>query len=78
LAPVKGEYTHGHAMGDTKQVIDLGIVGSYPADPGEAGKSGEEIGREEVYDNNQSGCEGKKLSETKEADCRIYSQQRHM
>jgi hypothetical protein len=36
LAPVEGEDTHGHAMCNPKQLVDLKIVGSYPADPREA------------------------------------------
>jgi len=51
LAPVKGEDTHGHAMRDPKQLVNLNIVGSYPADPGEARESGEEIGGQKIYDN---------------------------
>jgi hypothetical protein len=49
LTPVKCENAHGHAVLDTKQLIDRGIVGSYPADPGEARESSEEIGRQKIY-----------------------------
>ena len=41
LAPVKGENTHGQTMGNAKQLVNLGIVGSYPANPREARESGE-------------------------------------
>src|SRR6266850_8225861 len=51
LAPVKGEDTHGHTMHNPKQLVDLNIVVSYPADPGEARESGEEIGGQKIYDN---------------------------
>jgi hypothetical protein len=43
LTPVKGEDTHGQAVGDAKQLIDLDIVGSHPADPREARQGSEEI-----------------------------------
>jgi hypothetical protein len=33
LTPVEGEETHTQAMRDTKQVIDLDILGRDPADP---------------------------------------------
>ena len=58
LAPVECEDTHGHAVCDAEQLIDHTIVGSHPAYPGEARESGEEIGRQEVYDNNQSAFKG--------------------
>ena len=48
LSPVECEDTHGQAVGDAKELIDCGIVGSYPADPGKARESGKEIGREKV------------------------------
>ena len=40
LTPVKGENAHGQTMGDAKQLVNLGIVGSYPANPREARESG--------------------------------------
>ena len=55
LTPVKGEDTHGHAVSDAEHLVDFDIFGSHPADPGEGRKSGKEIGRQEVYDNNESG-----------------------
>ena len=51
LAPVEGEDTHGHALPNPKQLVNLDIVGSNPADPGEARESSEEIGGQEIYDN---------------------------
>ena len=51
LAPVKGEDTHGHTMRNPKQLVDLNIVGSHPADPGEGRESSEEIRRQEIYNN---------------------------
>ncbi len=54
LTPVECEDTHGHAVCDTEQLIDHTIVGGHPADPGEARERCEEVGRQEVYDNNQS------------------------
>ena len=45
LTPVKCEDTHGHAVCDSEQLIDHAIVGSYPADPGEARESGKKIRR---------------------------------
>jgi len=53
LTPVKGEDTHANAVSDTEQLVDFDIVGSYPADPGKTRESGEEIGGQEVCDNNQ-------------------------
>jgi hypothetical protein len=50
LAPVESEDTHGHAVRNPKQLVNLNIVGSYPADPGEARESSEEIGGQEIYD----------------------------
>jgi hypothetical protein len=55
LTPVEGEDAHGQAVGDTEQLVDLCIVGSHPAYPGEARESGEDIRREKVYENNESG-----------------------
>jgi len=52
LTPVKGEDTHGHAVIDAEQLVDFDVVGSYPADPGKTRESGEEIGGQEVCDNN--------------------------
>ena len=52
LTPVKCEDTHRQTVGDTKQLVDFSIVGSKPADPGEAREGGKEIGRYEVYGNN--------------------------
>jgi hypothetical protein len=49
LTPVEGENTHGQTMGDPKELVDLGIVWSYPANPRKGRESGEEIGRQEVY-----------------------------
>ena len=48
LTPVECEDTHGHAVCDSEQLINYTIVGSYPADPGEARESGKKIRREEV------------------------------
>jgi hypothetical protein len=45
LTPVEGENTHGQTMVDPKDLVDLGIVWSYPANPGKARERGEEIGR---------------------------------
>jgi hypothetical protein len=53
LTPVEGEDAHGHAVSDTEQLVDFHIVGSYPADPGKTRESGEEIGWQEVCDNNR-------------------------
>ena len=50
LTPVEGEDTHGHTVRNPKQLVDLNIVGSYPADPGEGRESSEEIGGQEIYD----------------------------
>jgi hypothetical protein len=33
LTPVEGENTHGQTMPDPKELVDLGIVWSYPANP---------------------------------------------
>ena len=55
LAPVKGENAHRQAVSDAEQLVDFGVVGSHPAHPGEAREGGEEIGRQEVCGNNQSG-----------------------
>jgi hypothetical protein len=35
-------------MADPKELVDRGIVWSYPANPRKARESGEEIGRQEV------------------------------
>jgi hypothetical protein len=48
LTPVEGESTHSQTMGDPKELVDLGIVWSYPANPRKGRESGEEIGRQEV------------------------------
>ena len=48
LTPVEGENTHGQSMANPKELVDLGVVWSYPANPRKARKSGEEIGRKEV------------------------------
>jgi hypothetical protein len=48
LTPVEGENTHGQTMADPEELVDLGIVWSYPANPRKTRESGEEIGREEV------------------------------
>jgi hypothetical protein len=48
LTPVEGENTHGQTMADPKELVDLGVVWSYPANPRKARESGEEIGRQEV------------------------------
>jgi hypothetical protein len=48
LAPVEGENTHGKTMGNPKELVDLGIVWSYPAKPRKARETSEEIGRQEV------------------------------
>ncbi len=48
LTPVEGENTHGQTVADPKELVDLGIVWSYPANPRKARESGEEIGRQEV------------------------------
>ena len=48
LTPIKGGDTHGQTMGDSKELVDLGIVWSYPANPRKARESGKEIGRQEV------------------------------
>jgi hypothetical protein len=36
LTPVEGENTHGKAMGSPKELVYLGIVRSYPANPRKA------------------------------------------
>jgi len=54
LTPVGCEDTHGHAVCDAEQLIDHTVVGGYPTDPGEARERCKEIGRHEIYDNNQS------------------------
>ena len=48
LTPVEGENTHGKAMCNPEELVDLGIVRSYPANPGKARERGEEIGRQKV------------------------------
>ena len=48
LTPVEGEHTHGQTMADAKELVDLGIVWSYPASPRKGRESGEKIGRQEV------------------------------
>jgi hypothetical protein len=48
LAPVEGKNTHGKTMGNPKELVDLGIVWSDPANPRKARESTEEISREEV------------------------------
>jgi hypothetical protein len=48
LTPVEGENTHGQTMPDTKEMVDLGVVWSHPANPRKARESGEEIGRQEI------------------------------
>jgi len=48
LTPVEGENTHGQTMGDPKELVDLGIVWSYPANPRKTRESREEIGWQEV------------------------------
>ena len=48
LTPVEGGNTHGQPMADPKELVDLGIVWSYPANPRKARESCEEIGRQEV------------------------------
>jgi hypothetical protein len=35
LTPIEGENAHGHAVGDAGQLVNLGIVGDYPTNPGE-------------------------------------------
>jgi hypothetical protein len=48
LTPVEGENAHGQTMADPKELVDLGIVWSYPANPRKGRESSEEIGRQEV------------------------------
>ena len=48
LTPIEGENTHGQTILDTKELVDLDIAWSYPANPRKARESGEEIGRQEV------------------------------
>ena len=48
LTPIEGEDTHGQTMTDPKELVDLGIVWSYPANPRKARESGKEIGWQEV------------------------------
>ena len=36
LTPVKGENSHGQTVGDAEELIDLGVVRGYPANPREA------------------------------------------
>jgi hypothetical protein len=36
LTPVESENAHAHAVVCAEQLVDLDIVGNYPADPGEA------------------------------------------
>ena len=48
LAPVEGENAHGKTMCDAKELVDLDIVWSYPANPRKARESSEEIGGQEV------------------------------
>ena len=48
LTPVKGGHTHGQTMADPEELVDLGVVWSYPASPRKARESGEKIGRQEV------------------------------
>ena len=77
LTPVECENTHGHAVCDAEQLIDHTIVGSHPAYPGEARESGEEIGRQEVYDNNRSAFQGE-IFKGEKADCIRCSRREHM
>ena len=44
LAPVEGENTHGKTMCNTKELVDLDIVWSYPANPRKVRESSEKIG----------------------------------
>ena len=39
LTPVKSENTHGQTMVDSKELVDLGIVRSHPANPRKARES---------------------------------------
>ena len=48
LTPVEGEDTHGQTMANPKELVDLGIVRRYPANPRKARESGEEIRRKKV------------------------------
>jgi hypothetical protein len=48
LTPVEGEDTQGQTMANPEELVDLGIVWSYPASPRKARESGEKIGRQEV------------------------------
>ena len=36
LTPVKGDNTHRQTVDNTEQLVDLGIIRRYPADPREA------------------------------------------
>ena len=77
LTPVECEDTHGHAVCDAEQLIDHTIVGGHPTDPGETRERCKEIGRQEVYDNNQSVSKGKPFQD-KNADCIRCSRLKHM
>jgi hypothetical protein len=48
LTPVEGENTHGEAMFNPEELVDLRIVWSYPANPRKARESSEEIRGQEV------------------------------
>jgi hypothetical protein len=48
LAPVEGENTHGESMCGPKELVDLGIVWSYPANPRKVREGNEEVGGQEV------------------------------
>jgi hypothetical protein len=48
LTPVEGYETHTEAMSDAKQLVDLDIVRSDPADPRKVGECCEEISGKEV------------------------------
>jgi hypothetical protein len=41
LTPVEGDHTHGQTMPDPKELVDLGIIWSYPASPRKDRESGE-------------------------------------
>ena len=37
LTPVEGDDAHRQTVDNTEQLVDLGVIRRYPADPGEAG-----------------------------------------
>jgi hypothetical protein len=50
ITPVEGEDTHGHAVRDAKHLVDLGIVGSDPADPRKGWEGRKKVSGQKVWD----------------------------